>query len=111
MSRNTIFGIIIVLAFGILATLAMYGLGYYDEEHITVTIKDKERVNKNSDSYYLVYTDKEVFTIQDSMVKMRWNSSDVYGALEIGKTYDLTAYGWRIEYTSSYRNILEYKEV
>lgn len=49
---------------------------------ITATVTGKERVVKHDPegetySYYLVYTDKEVFKIEDSLLFGQFNSSDV----------------------------------
>ena len=57
-------------------------------------------------SYYLVYTDKEVFKIEDSLIFGQFHSSDVYGMLTEGETYKFKVFGLRIPFLSTYRNIV-----
>lgn len=85
---------------------------------ITAKVTGKEHIvdyyendfNDNSepetDSYYLVYTDKEVFKLEDSLIFGQFNSSDIYGMLTEGKTYKFKVIGWRIPFLSMYRNII-----
>lgn len=110
-SNQILIGVGIILFLLIIVPAGKFVLDFYTESQITATVTDKERITEAKSSYYLVYTDKEVFTIQDSWVKWRWNSSDVYGDLEIGKTYNLTVFGWRSGFLSLYRNILTYEKI
>ena len=78
---------------------------------ITATVTGKERVVKHDPegetySYYLVYTDKEVFKIEDSLLFGQFNSSDVYGMLAENTTYKFKVFGARIPFLSMYRNIV-----
>lgn len=70
-------------------------------------IVDKERVNTKDTSKYMVFTDKEVFENTDSMLALKWDSSDVYRKINIGDTCSFKVAGIRIPFMSSYRNILE----
>lgn len=105
-------GILIFLIIVVAVTaIDFIGSSYYSEDKITGTVLDKERVVKDQSSYYLIYTDTETFTIQDSTIKWRFDSSDVYGHIEEGKTYEFTVFGWRSGFFSMYRNIISYEEV
>lgn len=75
-------------------------------ESITVTIKDKERILDGGTSKYLVFTDSEVFENSDAVAYWKFSSSDLHGSLEVGKTYRVRVYGWRIPFFSMYRNIV-----
>ncbi len=70
-----------------------------------------ERVTSGSgdgaSSKYLVFTDGETFENTDSLWHGKFNSSDVYGHLQVGKHYRANVYGWRIPFMSSYRNIID----
>lgn len=75
-----------------------------------VVVVDKERQVSGSpengiQSKYIVFTDKEVFENTDSMIRGKMNSSDVQAKLHVGCTYDVTAYGFRSNWLSMYRNI------
>lgn len=114
MTRSTYSGLIgigIIIALLVITPITLYALGFYNEETVTATVTDKERITKQDNSYYLVFTDNEVFSVEDSWAKWRWDSSDLYGDIEIGKTYTFTVYGWRVPFLSWYRNILVIEEV
>lgn len=57
-------------------------------------------------SYYLIYTDKEVFKIEDSLIFGQFNSSDIYGMITENETYKFKVFGIRIPLLSTYRNIV-----
>jgi hypothetical protein len=87
-----------------------------NERQVTVTVTDKNVKNNSNDSKYLVYTiDKNdniaTYEITDSFFKCRFNSSDVYAGIEVGKTYIFTIAGSRNGFMSWYPNIYEYKEI
>lgn len=80
-------------------------MGYLNKEELTVTVDDKWiKVDKNS-SIYLVSTDKGVYKISDLLFIGKFNSSDIYSHLEIGKTYNIITTGYRIPFFSWYKNI------
>ena len=77
---------------------------------------DKGIKNDGNHGRYLIYCedgdgDTQVYQIADSILKLRFNSSDIYPNLEIGKTYELTICGERVPILSWYPNIYEYMEV
>lgn len=83
---------------------------------VIVTVTDKDIRNNSDDGKYLVYTvtedgEIEVFEITDSLFKFRFNSSDVYAGIEVGKTYKFTVGGSRIRLLSWYPNIYSYKVI
>ena len=95
---------------GIFLILIAYPVMYYNSvEEVTVTINLKERVNKNDDSYYLVFAENETFKNTDSFMFLKFNSSDLQGQLRLDSTYKLKVVGWRIKFLSKYRNILKIK--
>ncbi|MDE2373163.1 MAG: hypothetical protein KGL96_02950, partial [Hyphomicrobiales bacterium] len=59
----------------------------------------------------LVYTDKEVFEDTDSLTRFKWNSSDIYGELKSGCTYDAKVFGFRNHFLSMYRDIISVQQV
>ena len=97
----------------ILVAIFIYPIAYRSSgDYATFTVKDKERITEDRDSYYLIFTeDGEVFENDDSLLFWKWNSSDVYGELEVGKTYKAKVAGWRVHIFSMYRNVLTISEV
>jgi hypothetical protein len=82
-----------------------------------VLIKDKQ-ISTETDketgkviSTYLIYTDQGVFRNDDAGWHLKYDSSDFYGNLDVGKQYDLKVYGWRIPFFSMYPNIVRMKAV
>jgi hypothetical protein len=75
------------------------------------TVTGKEAVKADKSSKYLVFTNVTTYEVEDSVLFWRWDSSDVYGRLTIGKTYRATLQGWRIPILSMYPNILDPVEV
>ena len=88
-----------------------YPASYYiSSEVIDITIKDKERITtgsgENIEDKYMIFSNDEVFENTDSWLFIKFNSSDVQGKLEVGKTYNVKVTGWRIPFLSQYRNII-----
>lgn len=81
------------------------------ETTVTFTVEDKAIKRYSDDDKYLVYTDNGTYEITDSLAYWRWDSSDLYGKIKVGKTYEAKVYGWRIPIFSSYKNIVSVEEV
>lgn len=97
----------------ILALLFIYPAFYVSaKDTVTFTVTDKERVHHyKGSSYYLVFTDGEVFKNDDQWYLGKFRSSDLQGQLKEGKTYRANVCGWRIPLLSEYRNIISAEEV
>lgn len=106
-------GIFVVIL--LLVTTVLLGKGIFRwttiESGVVITVTDKERVVKNdgekTESYYLVFSKEETFSIRDDWYNGRFGASDTYGSLEQGKTYKLRVSGWRVKLFSWYRNVLD----
>ena len=113
---NPIFVVIISAVF-ILAILFGLSVDYMNEQHITAKVLKTEHISEFSgsednlkvDNYYLVFTDKGTFKITDQLFFGKFDSSDLYGKLELGKTYTFEVYGFRIPILSMYQNIKKYE--
>jgi hypothetical protein len=103
------YGLIAVVATGIGYAASLPFQAYYTHHNVTFTVDKSERVcdSSNSGCRYLIYTDKGVYEDTDSMLNGKWNSSDIYGQIQNGKTYDATVYGWRSGFMSWYPNIVK----
>ena len=105
------FAVITIIA--VIIALCFVGscVGSFNDNEYTVTVTDKERVNKGDDSKYLVYGDDNegnslVFENTDCMLRGKWNSSNIQGSIKVGNTYTFTVVGYRIPIFSSYQNII-----
>ena len=96
----------IVLVVISLKMLFVYGT----QQDREITIKKTERVMFSNNSKYLIYTEDGVYENVDSILRMKFNSADVYGQLQNGRTYICDTYGWRIPFFSMYPNIVSCRE-
>ena len=110
MNNKGLVGILISIILIVALIGMMVILSYSSVDHTTIKVKDKERINNGEDSYYLIFTDDEVFKNKDSFLHMKFGSSDIYSKLEVGKTYRVKVNWFRVPFFSMYRNILEIKD-
>ena len=87
-----------------------------NQKTIICTVTDKGIKVSGSYSRYLIYGVDEqdqiiVLTDSDCLFSLKFNSSDVYAALEEGKTYKFKVGGFRVHILSWYPNILECEKV
>ena len=102
---------VIVLPIYLVSTFEFNDHSY---NNLTVTEKQTKRYDKSDK--YLIFTKNDqgevrVFENTDSLFRGKFNSSDVYGSLEIGKKYNLGVVGYRNGLVSMYENIIVVKEV
>lgn len=108
---------IVALTFGGIALIAAASIAIsIVQATVTVdkvgpaVITGKERVMSQRgeaiDSKYLIFTDQEVFENTDSLLRWKFNSSDLYGKIKVGQTCSFVVNGWRIPILSMYRNTL-----
>lgn len=76
---------------------------------VKLKINSKERITTKEESYYLIFTDNEVFKNEDSLLFMKFDSSDLYGKLKNGNEYECKVNWFRVPFLSMYRNIIECK--
>ncbi len=105
----TVIAVLVVLLLLVVVRPIAYRVSGTDQ--ITVKVVKLEQVKKQDTGKYLVFTDGEVFEITDSLMFLRWDSSDLYGRMEAGKTYRVRVAGWRVQPLSWYRNIISAEEV
>ena len=102
---DVIVGVVIILVLFI--TLGLPFCTRFAEDNITITITDKDIKRSGSeDDKYLIYTDNGTYEITDTIAYWRWDSSDLYGSIQVGETYNCTVAGWRIPLLSEYQNII-----
>ena len=108
---------VIFLVIAAFLSMILHGcyLNYADERDYMGYIVTDKAVKGNS-GMYLVYTvDKDgevmVFSVEDRMLEGRYNSSDDYAKIEVGKTYNFHTIGVRNHFWSSYPTIMTMEEV
>lgn len=121
MSNRSLLGCLTAIALVVIAVITVPVINFSNDQKYTVTITDKERVTTQvaegqTDSKYLIYGEDKngktyVFEDTDTLFRWKFNSSDVYGALKEGETYELTVIGFRVHILNWYENIIDFKAV
>lgn len=121
MSNRSFLGCLTAIALVVIAVIAIPVISFSNDHAYTVTITDKERVTTQvaegqTDSKYLIYGEDEngktyVFEDTDTLFRWKFNSSDVFGVLKEGETYELTVIGFRVHIFNWYENIIDFKAV
>lgn len=101
-----IFGILFAVLFVGVLGVTISG-NFHDASASNCVVNDKDRTkDEDGGSDMRIYTDNcGVFTVNDSILKSQFNSADKYAKIQIGKTYDFKANGWRIPVMSVFPNI------
>lgn len=111
----------LVVILSIISIIVLLGIGIYrpfnkvnNLRDVTVTVTDKDVKNSHYVSKYLIFVEDEnglpsTYEITDSLLKGRFDSSDVYAGIKVGNTYTFTVGGSRNEFLSWYPNIYEYE--
>lgn len=93
---------------------------FIQNDPVVCTVVDKDRstatVDGHSKSVFRVYTegcgeDNATLGLGDNPFGAGYNSSDLYGKIKVGKTYEFKTVGYRNGFTSSFREIKSYREV
>ena len=98
--------LIIIAVFGLHACTTSLAQGNTHVE--TVTVCGKDVVNNGENGHeYRVYTSGATYVVKDYFGSegSRFNSADTYGKLQIGKTYIIKSYGYRVSWASTFWNI------
>ena len=102
---------IISVAIIVLVLIGYVCMVYFTREDVTFDVTKTERVVDKDSSKYLIYTKNETFENTDTIWYLKFNSSDIYGKIKNDKKYSATVYGFRIQFLSMYRNIIDIKEI
>lgn len=108
----------ILVGLVVVAGLIWWGISSYGNwiqqtsASVTIKVTDKTRAfnNNSNEDQYLIFTDDEVFENTDSWWHNKYNSSDLYGQLKVGKTYQCDVFGERNPRWSWYRNLISCTE-
>lgn len=107
--------IFLVVLFFVFSCGVLPFIHYSNVETTTITVNHKERTTssngKTTTSYYLIYAEDETLTLRDDMLYGQFNSSDIYGRINIGESYRVKVLGVRVPILSWYRNIVSVESV
>lgn len=95
--------IVVTVLIAIFLTIIQYSsASTYD----SCTVTDKDRV-----SDMRIYSSCGVFQVQDMMFNLEFSSSDLFGSIEEGKTYNFDTTGKRVPFLSMFPVIRNASEV
>jgi len=100
------------IVIGVFVALVVLSVAFLSSKRdVTITVVDKERIcsSQNEDCKYLVFTENGTYENSDTLLNLKFNSSDIQGSLRPGQTYDVQVWGFRQPILSWYPNILEVK--
>lgn len=112
MKRKIILGVVVLTVLGLFLTNAPYQ--WLTQRTIDAVLVKEKQVSTESvkgtgkvESTYLIFTDHGVFRNDDAGWRLKYDSSDLYGQLDVGTKYRFTVYGWRIPIFSMYPNLVK----
>jgi hypothetical protein len=86
-------------------------INYTTVETVQVVVESKERMTtgtgENRRSFWIVFTDQEVFANKDNIWFAKFNSSDIQRQLVDGQACQVKVNGFRVPFLSMYRNVLK----
>lgn len=109
---KNLFGIIkawSIIIIPLIIIIAIIILPIFVRNTYTATVTDKGIKRADDTDKYLIYTDIGTFENTDEWLCGKFNSSDIYGMIKVGDTYEFTVIGFRIPFLSAYQNIIEVK--
>jgi hypothetical protein len=105
-----------IIGIGVIVAGCLSLAPHCSRDAYTATVNKTAVKRYNKSDKYLIFTklkdgSERVFENTDSWIEWKFDSSDVYGNIEDGKTYNFKTYGWRFPFMSWYENILSAEEV
>jgi hypothetical protein len=111
--------IVIFLAIGLALFMGVFGtvfiITYRIDTNVNVvsgTVTDRyvKRIG-DSDVFYIVLDDSNVYKNRDSLIWWKFNSADVQARIKMGQRYRFTVSGYRVPFLSMFQNIIDVEEV
>jgi hypothetical protein len=100
---------IIILIISLLIPLILYFTSKFEK---TITIKEKyTRYRRRSSNYNIVDNENNVYQIGNLWFKGDFNRGDDYAKINIGDTYKVKGYGFRVPFIDMYKQIYEVEQV
>ncbi|MGI0494249.1 hypothetical protein ACN4EG_20885 [Alkalinema pantanalense CENA528] len=86
---------------------------YATQDTTQFTVNKLERIANRFDegAKYMVFTPNETFENTDVLLLGKLNSSDLYGTMQVGVTYEADVTGLRVPLLNWHRNIIRVREV
>lgn len=79
-------------------------------DHAIFTVRKAERGIDRTSSRYLIFTADETFEDTDSIALIKFNTSDIHGHTNEGKTHKVKVTKARVPSLLEYKNIIDLQE-
>lgn len=78
--------------------------------HVNVTTNEckvtgKESISGKESHQYRMYTSCGTYVIEDQLTRFNFESADLYGRIEVNKTYIITSSGYRVPFLSMFKAV------
>lgn len=112
-------GVLLVLALIVLSIGGDFLLSHTNNRVETIRVVSKDDQITNTGTYqhpsvghqYLIFTNQGVFKDTDNFWLWKFDSSDLYGQLLVGRTYRCKVHGTRNHFTSGYPDLISCRKV
>jgi len=86
-----------------------YAIPYYASpaKHTIVVYEKWTTGGSSAANYFFSDTYGNVYSVENSWLLLQYDMSERYAALQEGKTYEITTYGWRIKWLGFYPNAVK----
>lgn len=98
--------IVVIVMIIFVYAIQLYIFSYSNVNELTIEVKEKyiKRYGER-DTYMVIDSNNNSYKISDLLYIWKFNSTDLYTSLEIGKNYKITTSGIRLKMFSKYPNI------
>jgi hypothetical protein len=105
----------VVIMAGIVGALAgcqvVYNFGTTKTKTITVEETFMLKGHNEPDQMIVRSTNGDLYTVDDSLLRWEFRSTDLWSAMEPGETWEVSHFGFRIGFFSSFPQIFEGREI
>lgn len=81
------------------------------EKTLAAKVRSKEVKSGDNSTRFMVFTDKEVLIVNDSIANKVFDAADVYNKIDANKCYTFTVSGWRFPPLSMFCKAFKATEV
>lgn len=115
MSRNSSIGIVgSLIAVALLIGVQYAWIASTSDTYRAYQVTEKESIAKGSEGM-MVYVKKgedyREFENDNNYLLLKFDSRNLQNRMEVGKCFDITAYGWRVGFLGMYENIQKIEPV
>ena len=107
LSFKTIFIIFLVLS--IISIIYVYSTKF--KKTITIDEKYTYGSNNSKGNQSISDTNNNIYIVQNSLYLFHWTSVELFNKMDVGKTYEIEGYGYRVPFLGLFPNIVKAKEI